>query len=189
MVKEKQGHKEVIFADELSAQAINNMIGQLKKDKIKEGIMAHPNFERLKKAFFKHFTIITACGGIVQNKEKELLFIYRRNKWDLPKGKLEKGESPEECAMREIEEETGIGQLTLKEKTGTTYHIYEEDGKQILKENHWFYFTTKSHQQPVPQTEEEITEAKWFPTRDIKVPMDNTYPAIREIMHEFFDKP
>ncbi|MBX2888057.1 MAG: NUDIX domain-containing protein [Ferruginibacter sp.] len=189
MLKEKQGNKDVIFINELSARSITDLLSRMKQGDIKEGIMAHPNWEKLKKAFFKQFTVITACGGIVQNVEKELLFIYRRGKWDLPKGKMEIGELPETCAAREVEEETGIGQLVLKEKIGTTYHTYEENGKQILKENHWFYFTTKSHQQPVPQSEEEITKAKWIPTRHIKEPMDNTYPAIQDILHTFFDKP
>jgi 8-oxo-dGTP pyrophosphatase MutT (NUDIX family) len=134
------------------------------------------------------FKIIEAAGGIVQNDEKELLFIFRRGKWDLPKGKMEKGETQEESAVREVEEETGISNLTLKRKVGETYHIYKEKEKDILKISHWFYFSCKK-QPLIAQTEEDITEAIWIPTQEIKKPMLNTFENIRQIMHHFFDAP
>jgi 8-oxo-dGTP pyrophosphatase MutT (NUDIX family) len=145
--------------------------------------------ERKTKLFaFSLFKIIEAAGGIVQNDEKELLFIFRRGKWDLPKGKMEKGETQEESAVREVEEETGISDLTLKRKVGETYHIYTEKEKDILKISHWFYFSCKK-QPLVAQTEEDITEATWIPTQDIKMPMLHTFENIRQIMHHFFDAP
>jgi 8-oxo-dGTP pyrophosphatase MutT (NUDIX family) len=137
---------------------------------------------------FGLFKIIEAAGGIVQNDEKELLFIFRRGKWDLPKGKMEKGETEEESAIREVEEETGISNLTLKRKVGVTYHIYKEKEKDILKISHWFYFSCKKRNL-VAQTEEDITEATWIPTQEIKKPMLNTFENIRQIMHHFFDAP
>jgi 8-oxo-dGTP pyrophosphatase MutT (NUDIX family) len=137
---------------------------------------------------FGLFKIIEAAGGIVQNDEKELLFIFRRGKWDLPKGKIEKDETKEESAIREVEEETGISNLTLKRKVGETYHIYKEKEKDILKISHWFYFSCKK-QPLVAQTEEDITEATWIPTQEIKKPMLNTFENIRQIMHHFFDAP
>lgn len=182
-------HPDVVFIDELSSAAIKSLIHEIKKDDFHAGIIWNPDFEKLKKAFFKHFKVIEAAGGIVQNEEKELLFIFRRGKWDLPKGKMEKGESPETCAAREIEEETGVKKLKLKKKTGETYHIYDEFGKHILKISHWFYFTCPLKQELKPQTIEDITEARWFKTKDIKTPVANTYATIKDILSNFFDTP
>jgi ADP-ribose pyrophosphatase YjhB (NUDIX family) len=147
------------------------------------------NFTAIKKDFFAQFEVIEAAGGIVQNENKELLFIFRRQKWDLPKGKLEKGETIETCAAREIEEETGVNNLVLKRKIGETYHIYNEKGKDILKVSHWFYFTCPASQKIAPQIEEDIAAVKWIATQNIKEPMANTFKNIKEIMTIFFDMP
>ena len=182
-------HPDVVFIDELSSPAIKSLIHEIKKEDFHAGIIFNTDLGKLKKAFFKHFILIEAAGGIVQNENKELLFIFRRGKWDLPKGKMEKNESPEICAAREIEEETGVRNLQLKNKIGETYHLYDEFGKHILKISHWFYFTCQSGQHTQPQTEEDITEVKWFKTKDIKIPTANTYATIQDILNSFFDKP
>jgi ADP-ribose pyrophosphatase YjhB (NUDIX family) len=132
---------------------------------------------------------VEAAGGIVQNEKKEILFIFRRGKWDLPKGKMEKKELAEECAQREITEETGVSGLVLKKKVGETYHTYDEYGKHILKISHWFYYTCLKDQQLIPQTEEDITETRWIKTKDIKEPMSNSYENIKAILRCFFDEP
>ncbi|MGB3116506.1 MAG: NUDIX domain-containing protein [Ferruginibacter sp.] len=181
-------HPDTVFIDEVSTPAIHALLHEIAKDNFHAGILLSPDLQKLKKMFFRNFKIVEAAGGIVQNENKEILFIYRRNKWDLPKGKIEKKELPENAAAREIEEETGIKNLYFKKKIGSTFHIYNEYGKSILKETHWFYFTSPN-QEAVPQTEEDITEVKWFKTRDIKVPASNTYENIKEILHRFFDEP
>lgn len=182
-------HPDVVFVDEISNPAIKSLLHEIKKDEFHSGVIWHTDLAKLKKAFFKHFTIIEAAGGIVQNNNKELLFIQRLGKWDLPKGKIENGEKSETCAMREVTEETGIDKLTLRKKTGETYHTYNEFGKQFLKISHWYYMTTKEEQDPVPQREEQITAAKWVKTMDIKNPMHNSYPSIKDILNRFFDEP
>ncbi len=182
-------HPEAVFVDELSTPAINALLHEIKKENFHAGIIWNEDFDKLKKSFFKHFKGIEAAGGIVQNEKKEILFIFRRGKWDLPKGKMEKKESAEECAQREIEEETGVTGLVLKKKIGETYHTYDEFGKHILKTSHWFYFTCSSKQSLLPQTAEDITQAEWIKTKDIKTPMSNTYENIKEIAAKFFDEP
>lgn len=182
-------HPDTVFIDELSTPAINSLLHEIKKKDFHAGIVLHSNLEALKKSFFKHFNIIEAAGGIVQNDKKDILFIYRRGKWDLPKGKLEEKETPETAAAREVEEETGVKDLRLKKKVGETYHTYDEFGKHILKVSHWYYFTCDSKQALQPQAEEDITETKWIKTKDIKQPMSDTYENIKDIMRRFFDEP
>lgn len=182
-------HPETIYVDEASKAAINSLLHEIKKPEFNVGIICADDLEAIKKLFFKHFTVIEAAGGIVQNHKKEILFIFRKGKWDLPKGKIEKAESVEIAAQREIEEETGVTDLTLKKKIHTTYHTYNEFGKDILKVSHWFYFLSENEQELKPQTEEDITEVKWIATKDIKSPMANTYESIKELMTLFFDTP
>lgn len=182
-------HPDVVFIDELSAPAIKSLIHELKKEDFHTGILWNSDLVKLQKAFFKHFTVIEAAGGIVQNENKDLLFIFRKGKWDLPKGKMEKNEKAEICAAREIEEETGVKNLVYKKKTGDTYHIYDEFGKHFLKISHWYYFTCKGKQILKPQTTEDITQVKWFKTKDIKKPIANTYATIKDILSNFFDTP
>ncbi len=182
-------HPDAVFVDEISPRAIKSMLHEIKKDEFHAGVIWHTDLDKLKETFFKNFKIIEAAGGIVQNEKKEILFINRLGKWDLPKGKIEKGEKEEVSAMREVMEETGVKNLHLKKKVGETYHVYNEFGKHFLKISHWYYMTCSSKQELVPQTEENITEIKWVKTMDIKEPMKDTYPSIKNILGRFFDEP
>lgn len=182
-------HPDAVFVDEITNPAIKSLLHEIKKDEFHAGVLWNKDLESLKKVFFKNFTLIEAAGGIVQNNKKELLFIYRLDKWDLPKGKMEKGEKPGECALREVEEETGVTKLKLKKKVGETYHTYDAFGKHFLKITHWYYMTCSKEQHLVPQTEEDITAIKWVATKDIKEPMADTYPSIKDILSVFFDEP
>ncbi len=182
-------HPDAVFMDEISGPAIKSLLHEIQKDEFHAGVLWHTDLEALKKAFFKHFKAIEAAGGVVQNDKKENLFIYRLDKWDLPKGKLEKGENLEECAIREVEEETGVNNLTLKKKIGETYHTYNAFGKHFLKTSHWYHLICSKKQTLVAQTEEQITEIKWVKPTDIKDPLGNTYPSIKDIVKVFFSKP
>lgn len=178
-------HPDAVFMDEISGPAIKSLLHEIDKEQFHAGVIWHKDMETLKKAFFKHFKAIEAAGGIVENDKKELLFIYRLNKWDLPKGKLEKGEKLDECAKREVEEETGAAKLTLKKKIGETYHTYNAFGKHFLKTSHWYHMITKGKQNLVAQTEEQITGIKWVDITGIAEPLANTYPSIRDILEKF----
>lgn len=182
-------HPDAVFVDEISPRAIKSMLHEIKKEEFHAGVIWNEDLDKLKTTFFKNFTLIEAAGGIVQNDKKELLFILRLGKWDLPKGKIEKGEKMEESALREVTEETGVKGLSLKKKIGETYHVYDQFGKHFLKTSHWFYMTCSSGQELIPQMEEHITEIKWVKTIDIKEPMKNTYPSIKNILGNFFDTP
>ena len=181
--------KDTLYYDGEKELDIPDLLASLKEKGKITAVISGENIAEVKKKFFAAFEVIEAAGGIVQNDKKDILFIFRKGKWDLPKGKMDEGENAEACAEREIEEETGVKGLKLKKKIGDTYHIYKEKGRNILKISRWFYFTCSSDQDIAPQTEEDITEVKWIPTQKIKEPMNNTYETIKDIMREFFDKP
>ena len=109
------------------------------------------------------FKLIEAAGGLVRNAAGEGLFIFRRGHWDLPKGKIDKGETVEQAAVREVQEETGITQVTLGAALPTTYHTYRNrKDKRVLKRTYWFEMTT-TDTELIPQTEEDIEAAVWHP--------------------------
>ena len=127
------------------------------------------NLEEIWEDFSNLFRVIEAAGGVVTNKNKEILFIRRLGKWDLAKGKIEKGESLDGAALREIEEETGLKELILEKFINTTFHIYtERNGEKILKTTYWFKVTYLGNDEPTPQIEEGISEVAWKNEQQIK---------------------
>ncbi|MDC8101258.1 NUDIX domain-containing protein [Chryseobacterium rhizosphaerae] len=133
--------------------------------------------------------MIEAAGGIVSNPEGEILFIKRLGKWDLPKGKMEKGESQEESAVREIEEETGLKDVELVQFINTTYHIYvERNGEKILKCTHWFEMNFSGEDTFKPQAEEGITEVAWKKRQQIENEVfPSTFKNIKLIVKDFWN--
>ncbi len=175
-------HDDAVFIDELSSPAVNSMIHEMQSVKIHAGIFLHEDLEKLKQAFWKKFIIIQAGGGLIENEHQEILFMIRRGKWDLPKGKLDSGESIEECALREVTEETGLTGVALKEFLLTTYHTYSENGKHILKESYWYRMLSNSREKLVPQSEEDIQEVKWLKRENLQEVWNNTYPSVKEVI-------
>jgi len=175
-------HDDAVYIDEFSTPAVNSIIHEMRQEKVHAGIFVHSPLEILKKAFWKKFIVIQAGGGLVQNEKGEILFIFRRGKWDLPKGKLDKGETLEHCAVREVREETGLRDIHLVGPLLITWHTYDESGKHFLKETHWFRMTARSDQPLLPQQEEQITELKWVAEKDLKTILANTFPSIVDVI-------
>jgi len=107
--------------------------------------------------------------------------IFRRNRWDFPKGKIEEGESPALAAMREVAEETGIGDLCISKQLSSTFHTYELDGQLILKETYWFVMYNQGNELLIPQTEEDISLAKWVPKSMVDINLTNSYPSLKNL--------
>ena len=126
--------------------------------------------------------IIFAGGGLVENEEGRILVMFRRGKWDLPKGKSDPGESFESCALREVEEETGVSRLQLIRFLLVTRHEYREKGKPVVKETHWFSMKAPSDQRLVPQQEEDITELRWLSPDELGIVLQNTFPRIVDVL-------
>ena len=134
------------------------------------------------KAVKKQCILIKAAGGLVENNKGEVLFIFRNKKWDLPKGKVEKEEKVKIAAVREVEEECGVKIEKRKELLCKTYHIYEMNGKVILKRTSWYNMEVKGSPKLIPQKEEGITSASWVNETGIKSKVKNTYPLIVEVL-------
>ncbi len=140
--------------------------------------------DRTWKNFCSLYEVMEAAGGIVLNKKNELLMIYRNGKWDLPKGKIEKGEDPDTAAIREVYEECGIGYLKLMKQVQTTFHTYPFKDQKVLKKTYWFLMSTEDDEEPIPQLEEGITEVKWMNRAGVKVALKNSYTSIANLLKE-----
>lgn len=175
-------HDDAVFIDELDSHTVKSMIHEMQLDKVHAGVFFHTDLETLKKAFVKKFTLVKAAGGLVLNEQKEILLIFRRGSWDLPKGKLDKGETLEQCAVREVEEETGATNVKLLSPLSITYHTYHEGARFILKESHWYNMSVRGEQKLTPQTEEDIQEIKWVAADNLSEYMKKSYPSVAEVL-------
>ena len=157
------------------------VINKLVKGEVFSCYVESADVESTWQSFKQNFTVIEAAGGVVM-KNKEILFIFRNGKWDLPKGKLEKNESFPVCALREVEEECGISQLTIVKELPITYHSYRQAGKNILKVTYWFLMNCIDESSLIPQTEEGVELAEWKNEKAVQIALENTYPNIKLVL-------
>lgn len=152
---------------------------------VKKIILWNNNIQDLWLNFQHHFTPIAAAGGLVVNEKNKLLLIYRRGKWDLPKGKVDPGETVREAAIREVTEECGITDLKIVSELEQTYHTYSLESKNFLKTTHWFQMRSTS-KNLIPQTEEDIEKVIWADREEALSCMKNTYPNIELLIKAYF---
>ena len=181
-IDELKHHPETIYIDEISNAAIKSLLHEIDKPQFQQGVLFNKDYKKLKEIFFKNFTLIKAGGGLVKNKYGEILLIFRRGKWDLPKGKLDDNETIEQCAKREVREETGLKEITVSKQIETTYHTYTEFGAHILKESHWFAMKALGNEKLIPQIEEGIVEILWVKKEGLTKYISNTFPAIVDVL-------
>lgn len=129
------------------------------------------------------FTVIEAAGGVVE-KQGHILMIYRKGRWDMPKGKLDEGESVLRCARREVEEETGV-QVRVDKKIVAVWHTYISNKKYIMKKTHWYAMTCKSDQNMAPQKDEGIKKVEWMSMDQVRSALHDSYRSIRYVMQEY----
>ncbi len=194
--------KPVFLAERTQATEIgilpdkNNFVGQyvgkkkmirqyldlLDKNKSVESVALYAeNLDQLWADFQSCYKVQEAAGGYVLNSEGRLLVFYRRGSWDMPKGKIDPGETPEEAAVREVREETGLVNITLGPFLMHTYHTFEQKGQRILKKTWWYHMQT-SNMALVPQTEEDIEEIRWVEPASWLHSEINVYGNIREVI-------
>tara|TARA_S200000501_G_scaffold131706_1_gene124519 strand:+ start:725 stop:1321 length:597 start_codon:yes stop_codon:yes gene_type:complete len=167
----------------LSSITLNEILKKVRKHK--KIFLYHPKKSELLKVFKSKIKVIFASGGIVKNDNNQILFIYRRGKWDLPKGKAEKGESIRETAVREVIEETGIEKLKIDKYFSNTFHIVRNNKKYFLKETSWFLMSSNFKGKLKPQLNEGIKSVKWKTFDDAKKIKKKTYGNISIILTDF----
>lgn len=160
---------------------ITRTIDQLDKNELSKAVFRHSNpvslFDRVK----DHFTVFEAAGGLISNPAGEILLMFRRGKWDLPKGKLDEGETLEACALREVQEETGLHNISLDGKITETFHYYPWKNKKVLKHSHWYRMRFTGTELTIPQIEEDIIDIQWIRPENLGKYMQYSYQNIIDV--------
>ena len=167
---------------------INQIVSEIEfADKSLEYLIYNSDIDKLWNYFRSRFVEIPAAGGLVKNDDGFFLFINRLGVWDLPKGKIEKKETPASAAIREVEEECGLSGLSIVRQLDSTYHIYRSPylnypDNLVLKETKWFLMNYSGTEDLVPQTEEDIVEVRWVPASEMDEMLADTYSSLRDFL-------
>lgn len=163
----------------LKTVRFKKVVKQILKGNLLYVNLFHPDETKLLKLLFKKIKVVTAAGGLVVNQHKEILFIYRNKRWDLPKGKTEKRETIESSAIREVEEETGVQDLEITRFITKTYHVFRRKGKLRLKETYWYEMYTEFDGELIPELSEGIKKAKWKDYKKVQKALKKSYANIK----------
>ena len=168
----------------LESVDFKQLIVKMFQNKIQKAYLYYPDEKEILKVLKTKIPVNKAGGGLVYNKNGDVLFIFRNGKWDLPKGGTNKGEEMEDTAMREVEEETGVNGLSISKKLQKTYHIFKRNGVYKLKITHWFEMQSTYDGIPVGQAEEGIEKVEWKNPEQIKEALKNSYENIKLLFEE-----
>lgn len=185
ILTKKKGEKQGFLNVDYLQVNIEEIIDRLYTTRINGAYVYHSSLEFLYTSFLNSFTYQEAAGGVVFNQKKQLLCIYRFNTWDLPKGGIEKGENKRQAAMREVEEECGVTDLSITKELPTTYHMYQYKGKHIFKITHWFEMRTTFQGMLIPQLEESITKAQFIEISKLEKLFNNSYLNIKTLLSKY----
>ena len=164
--------------------SVAQIIKALKSSKNRKVFLYHKDIDKLWKSFKKKFPVVEAAGGLVERTDNKLLFIFRNNKWDLPKGGVEKKELIIEAAQREVVEETGVSDLIVQKQLSETFHIFKKGKRFRLKKTYWFKMSTSYMGETVPQIEEGIKKIEWVSKEKIDEILNDAFENIRIIVLE-----
>ena len=139
----------------------------------------HKNAEKLESFLREKIKVVEAAGGLVYNDKKEILFIRRNKKWDLPKGKVEKGETYQKAAIREVMEETGVQNLEIRDFLMTTYHVFTRNDKFRLKITYWYEMFSDYDGPLTPQSDEGIKKVRWKNFEKSQKALQDSYENIK----------
>ena len=187
------GDKPIVLTDKIEFEAgfknyllntvnIGKVIKELNNTDLKEVRLVHNKKEKLLKKFLKKLPNVVAGGGKVYNDKGEVLFIFRNDKWDLPKGKVEGNETVERTALREVAEETGVAGLEIVKPLETTYHIFKRNGRHKIKVTYWYEMKTSYSGNLIAQENEGITRAEWLNHSQINKALENSYANIKTLV-------
>jgi ADP-ribose pyrophosphatase YjhB (NUDIX family) len=166
-----------------SYNQLEKWIYEAEKTSIPINLICHTDdIEKTWLQFCSNFKIIGAAGGLIRNKDNKYLCIFRRGSWDLPKGKIDNNETPEETAIREVQEETGLKDIKLERPIINSYHIYRLKEKLVLKKTYWYLMSNIGRDKLIPQTEEDIEKAVWLNTADIQPLFSNMFGSVKDVI-------
>jgi 8-oxo-dGTP pyrophosphatase MutT (NUDIX family) len=168
----------------LESVDFKQLIVKIFQNKIQKAYLYYPDEKEIMKVLKTKIPVNKAGGGLVYNKNGDVLFIFRNGKWDLPKGGTEKGEDIEQTSMREVEEETGVNGLKIIKKLQKTYHIFKRNGVYKLKITHWFEMQTDFEGIPEGQIDEGIDKVEWKNPTEIQEALKNSYENIKLLFQE-----
>jgi len=166
------------------SSSIDEALFKLQTDSCKELFLVGSCLHSMWDDFCARFKLIEAAGGVVTNSKKQVLWIRRNDKWDLPKGKVEVDEQIQEAAVREVKEECGLTSIRLGVLLGVTYHTYSCKDVNVLKKSYWFSMSCPAQQDLIPQLEEGITEVVWADAALHQMYLENTYASISELLRQ-----
>jgi 8-oxo-dGTP pyrophosphatase MutT (NUDIX family) len=174
--------KKTVIIKDLKRDELRSVIAKMQETGTGAGVILSKMPDAFE-AVIKEFTLIQASGGLVYDNN-QILMIFRRGKWDLPKGKLDEGEDLVQCALREVQEETGLIRLGYEQTLCTTYHTYYEGGKHILKESFWHIIKGDNSESLVPQTNEDIEKCEWVDKDKLAAYLDNAPASVIDVMKQ-----
>lgn len=179
------------FSDFSDAAAVKNWLDEFENSDQKEAVFQVDESLAVLSNFSRSLLPLPAAGGVVR-KNGKILCIFRNGKWDLPKGKIENGETEEQAALREVEEECGIQDLSISKTLPATYHIYrspykETRGQWVFKKTAWFEMEYAGNGAGTPQTEEGISALRWFAPAELDDVLQNTYANLRDLIAPYRD--
>ena len=165
------------------------VVQMLKSKKVKMLYLYHSKEDKLWYYFLNMFKLIEAAGGLVRNlKTNHFLFIFRNKKWDLPKGRINKNEEVQKAAIREVEEETGVENLSITKPLNTTFHIFKKNRKYRLKKTFWYLMETDYNGELTPETKEGIEKAIWIEKKLIVSLRSEMYHNINLVILNHFSQ-
>jgi 8-oxo-dGTP pyrophosphatase MutT (NUDIX family) len=165
-----------------SDEEVAQTIRLLERGELPMAVLRSPNPETVMEQVKSHFTEFVAAGGLITNATGEVLLMFRRGKWDMPKGKQDEGESLEACALREVQEETGLQNIRLGHLITETWHYYSLKEKRILKHSYWYRMYFTGTELTIPQIEEDIVDIQWIRPDNLGKYMQYSYQNIVDVV-------